>query len=226
MSSPASILVAGATGLVGSAGVLRLLADPAFSRVVVLTRRPIPGKLRAADTGARLEERLVDFDRLDESAGPFSVDQILCALGTTIKKAGTRERFRQVDLEYPLKLARLGLEHGCRRFLFVSALGADPRSYNFYLRVKGELEAAVLALPYPGITIVRPSLLLGERGEFRLGEEIAKRLSCLAPPKFKPVRADAVAAVLVDAAKKDRPGREIIESREIRDRARHLSVRS
>jgi uncharacterized protein YbjT (DUF2867 family) len=224
MSSPSSILVAGATGLVGSACVLRLLADPAFSRVVVITRRPIPEKLRAVDASAKLEERLLDFDHLDESADFFTVDRILCALGTTIKKAGTRERFRQVDFGYPLKLARLGLEHGCRRFLFVSALGADPRSHNFYLRVKGELEAAVQALPYPGVTIVRPSLLLGERDEFRLGEEIAKRLDFLAPPKFKPVRADAVAAILIDAAKKDRPGREIIESREIRDRAQLLSV--
>jgi uncharacterized protein YbjT (DUF2867 family) len=192
--------------------------------VVAITRRPLPDKLRAADTLGKLEERLVDFDSLDETSGLFSVDEILCALGTTIRQARTRERFHQVDFGYPLKLARLGLEHGCRRFLFVSALGANPRSYNFYLRVKGELEAAVLALPYPGVTIVRPSLLLGDRREPRLGEEIAKRLSFFAPTKFKPVLAEEVAAVLVEAAKQARPGREIIDSREIRDRARLLSV--
>jgi uncharacterized protein YbjT (DUF2867 family) len=222
MNQPASILVAGATGLVGGACIQRLLADPDFSRVVVLTRRPLPEKLRSADASHKLEERLVDFDKLDEAAGLFTVDHVLCALGTTIAKAKTPEKFKLVDYGYALRLAELGLQHGARRFLVVSALGASAYSLNFYLRVKGQMEQAVVQLPFRGITIMRPSLLLGDRKETRLGEELAKRFSFLAPPAFKPVQADAVAAVMIDAAKADTPGTEIIESREIRARARAI----
>jgi len=111
--------------------------------------------------------------------------------------------------------ARLALEGGARHFLLVSALGADPESRVFYSRVKGELERAVLALGYPGVTIVRPSLLLGDRQEFRLGEEIAKRFAWATPRTYRPVEARDVAATLVDAAREDRPGPRIIESAKI-----------
>jgi uncharacterized protein YbjT (DUF2867 family) len=121
-----------------------------------------------------------------------------------------------VDYHYPLTAARLGQEQGATHFLLVSSLGANARSQVFYSRVKGELESAVLALPYRSVTIVRPSLLLGPRAEHRWGEQIAKRLAFLVPAKYKPVYAHAVAAVLVRAAKEDAPGRRIIESREIR----------
>ena len=143
------------------------------------------------------------------------MDQILCALGTTIRQAGSRERFRLVDYQYPLETARLGLAGGATHYLLVSATGADPRSWVFYSRVKGEVESAILAMPYRSVTIVRPSLLLGRRAEYRLGEQIAKRLAFLAPRRYKPVHADAVAATLVSAAKDDVPGRRIIESKDI-----------
>jgi uncharacterized protein YbjT (DUF2867 family) len=206
-----SILVLGATGLVGS-HCLRLLAtDPAFDRVVVLTRRPLPpGSLVGT-----AESHVVDFDDLAAHAALFRVDQILCALGTTIRQAGSQDRFRVVDHQYPLEAARLGLAQGATHYLLVSALGANGRSRVFYNRVKGELESAVLALPYRSVTIARPSLLLGPRAEFRMGEQIAKRLAFLVPAKYKPVDAHAVAAALVRAAKADIPGRRIIESREI-----------
>jgi uncharacterized protein YbjT (DUF2867 family) len=207
-----SVLLLGATGLVGS-HCLRLLAtDPAFDRVVVPTRRPLPRELALR----RVEAHLVDFDNLATHASLFRVDQIICALGTTIKRAGTQEAFRVVDYDYPLTAARLGQEQGAKHFLVVSSLGADARSRVFYSRVKGELESAVLALSYRSVTIVRPSLLLGPRAEYRLGEQIAKRLAFLVPTKYKPVDAHAVASVLVRAAKADVPGRRIIESSEIR----------
>jgi uncharacterized protein YbjT (DUF2867 family) len=97
----------------------------------------------------------------------------------------------------------------------VSAVGANAGSRVFYSRIKGELEEAITALPYRSTTIIRPSLLLGDRAEFRLGEELARRLSFLAPPRYKPVAASTVAAALVGAAKRDQPGHRIIESREI-----------
>ncbi|MDQ3948997.1 MAG: oxidoreductase [Gemmatimonadota bacterium] len=189
-----------------------LATDPAFDRVVGLARRPLPRELAQGN----VESHVVDFDNLGAHASLFHVDQILCALGTTIRQAGTQEAFRVVDYHYPLTAARLGHERGATHFLLVSALGADARSRVFYSRVKGELEAAVLALPYRSVTIVRPSLLLGPRAEYRLGEQIAKRLAFLVPAKYKPVDAHAVAAALVRAAKQDAPGRRIIESREIR----------
>jgi uncharacterized protein YbjT (DUF2867 family) len=209
---PKSILLLGATGLVGSHCLRLLVADPAFGRVVVLTRREVPRELEQA----KVEAHVVDFDRLEAYAPLFEVEQVLCALGTTIRAAGSQNRFRLVDYDYPLAAARLALAQGATHFLLVSSLGADAGSRVFYSRVKGELESAVLALPFRSVTIVRPSLLLGPRAEFRLGEQIAKRLAFLALGKYKPVGAHAVAAVLVRAAREDAPGRRTIESGEIR----------
>jgi uncharacterized protein YbjT (DUF2867 family) len=165
---------------------------------------------------AKVEPHVVDFDRLAEQEELFAVDQILCALGTTIRAAGSQERFRLVDYEYPLAAARLGLHQGATHYLLVSALGANARSRVFYSRVKGQLEAAIAALPYRSVTIARPSLLLGPRAEHRLGEQIAKRFAFLVPNKYKPVDAHAVAAALVRAAKEDAPGWHVIESSEMR----------
>lgn len=207
-----SALLLGASGLVGS-HILRLLAsEPAFERIVVLTRRPLPRER----LHAKVVSHVVDFDNLAAHESLFGVDQIISALGTTIRQAGTQQVFRRVDYDYPLTAARLGLERGATHFLLVSSIGADARSRVFYSRVKGELEDAVVALSYRSVTIVRPSLLLGPRAEYRLGEQIAKRLAFLMPPKYKPVGAHVVAATLVRAAKEDLPGRRIIESREIR----------
>ena len=215
-STTSSTILAGATGLVGSACLRLLLADPVFGRITVLTRRPLPAALREPDTAGRLDERMVDFAELE--ALPDGVRWIVCALGTTIRKAGSRARFREVDYDYPLRLAELGLAQGARHFLLVSALGANSRSRFFYNRVKGELEQALLALPYRSITILRPSLLVGPRSEFRPAEALGQRLGFLFPASARPVAASAVAAALVSAAREDRPGQSIIPSAEIRAR--------
>jgi uncharacterized protein YbjT (DUF2867 family) len=177
-------------------------------------RRPITLEVPPAQR-AKLELQVIDFERLAQSAELLAVDQILCALGTTIRKAGSQPAFRTVDFTYPEQIARFGLERGARHFLLVSALGANARSGVFYNRVKGELEDAVRSLPYRAHTIIRPSLLLGERGEFRLGERIAARLAWLAPLKYKPVHARDVARSLVNAALTDSAGLQVIESERI-----------
>ncbi|HVL75889.1 MAG TPA: oxidoreductase [Noviherbaspirillum sp.] len=213
MAAPRTVLLAGASGLVGGACLRALLADPEVVRIVLPVRRPLA---LPAGAEARVEQHVVDFLRLDEYANLFEVDQILCALGTTIKAAGSQQAFREVDYAYPLEIARLGREGGAHHYLVVSAIGANPQSWFFYNRVKGEMERDLLALDYPSTTILRPSLLLGARGEFRFGEEVAKRFTFLTPGPYKPVHADQVAACMVQCARADLPGRRVISSAQIR----------
>lgn len=192
-----------------------LLADPHFETVATLTRRALPPEMIPPDQAHRLEQRVVDFDHLEHNSPAMRADSIICAIGTTIEQAGSRQRFREVDFGYPLTIARLGLEEGAKHFLLVSALGASSRSLIFYNRVKGELEDAVLALPYRSVSIVRPSLLVGNRAQPRRGEQVAQRLAFLVPARYKPIPARAVAAALVRMAREDQPGQRIIESREM-----------
>jgi len=206
-----SVALLGATGLVGRHCLDLLASDRSFERIVAIARRKF-----AEATAPRVEAQIVDVEHLDERPDLFRVDKVICALGTTIKAVGgSKAKFRQIDYEIPVTAANLGLKGGARHFLLVSALGANPHSRFFYSRVKGELEDALRTLPYRSVTIVRPSLLLGEREEFRLGEQIGKRLGWIVPGKYKPIHAREVAAALVRYAKEDRPGLHIIESDEI-----------
>jgi uncharacterized protein YbjT (DUF2867 family) len=204
-------LVAGATGLVGRE-CLRLLAnDDGVAEVRALVRRPLPHR-----PGPNVRECRSDFDRLYEHPDWFHVDWVFCALGTTMRKAGSRSAFRHVDFDYPLAIAKDALEHGASHFLLVSAAGANPRAPIFYYRVKGELEEAVRALGYPSLTIARPSLLLGERGERRFGEELAKLVASLLPSRWRPVHASQVASALVHAAHAPVTGTLILENEVLR----------
>ena len=180
-----SAIVVGATGLVGRECVQQLAAHPGFERVTALVRRALPPD--PAAPGVRTE--LVDFDRLQDRPEVFQASHVFCALGTTIKQAGSQARFRQVDFGYPLRVAELALAAGARHFLLVSSVDANPQSRSFYLRVKGDLEEAIKALGFRALTVARPSLLLGDRPEFRLGEEVAKRLSWAFPRRYRPVSA-------------------------------------
>lgn len=186
-------LIVGATGLVGSRLLTRLLDDPAYARVVALSRRPL------AIPHLKLEGGVADFRHLDEVSLP-AVDDVFCCLGTTIRKAGSREAFREVDCAWPLAIARKALDAGASQFLFVSAAGADPASRVFYSRVKGELEAAAAKLPYRGVVALRPSLLVGAREEFRAGERLAGALlvpvARWLPAAWRPIDAGDVATAM------------------------------
>jgi uncharacterized protein YbjT (DUF2867 family) len=210
-SAGRSVLLAGASGLVGAEVLDQLKADPTVARIVVIGRRPMPS------LDPRIEAHVVDFDTLSSHGDLFAVDQIICALGTTMKRAGSKEAFRRVDLEYPLAMARLGLAHGARHFLLVSALGADVDSRVFYNQVKGEVEDGLRPLAYRSVTIVRPSLLLGKRKEFRPFERLAMIVGEVVPGRYRPVRARDVAKALVTSARKDEPGLRIIESEQIKE---------
>lgn len=192
------------------------MSAPASGRRELFSRRPLSAKPDGAADRPKHETHILDFEQIERLGNALAVDQIVCALGTTIRKAGSRQAFRKVDFDYPLAIARIALAQGASHFLLVSALGANAGSRLFYNRVKGELEAAILALPFRSHTIVRPSLLLGKRAEFRLGEKIAEGLAFLTPETYKPVSAAAVAEALVASAREDRAGKRIIESAEIR----------
>ena len=214
-SVPATALVVGATGLVGRECVRQLAAQGTahgVARTIALVRRVPP----AGTFPPTVDVVALDFALLEQASAGLGATHVVCALGTTMKQAGSRDAFRTVDHDYVLAVARGALAGGARHFVLVSALGADPASRIFYNRVKGEVEQAVLTLGYRGVTILRPSLLLGARGEFRLGEAIAKRLAWLTPGEYKPVQARDVAAAAVRAVVEDRPGTRIIQSRELR----------
>lgn len=204
------ILLAGATGLVGSHVLAQLLAAPECSAVVAPTRRALDV------VHAKLDNPLVDFEQLPAQAPWWHADAVICALGTTMKQAGSREAFRRVDHAYPLAIARLARQHGANAFALNSALGADPRSRVFYNRVKGELERDLQALGYPSLALVRPGLIGGARAQPRAAERLAGALlhvlGPLLPRRYRINPAVRVAVALVDSALRPQPGCHVIGS--------------
>lgn len=216
-SPPRRVLLAGATGLVGRALLHQLLADPMVGEVRALTRRALSrsellGRGGHPPGDERLQVCEIDFERLDRHTELFEVDWVCCAMGTTIRKAGSRAAFRQVDFDYPFQMAQLARAHGARQLLLVSAMGADADSRVFYNRVKGELEDALSELDYESVCVAQPSLLAGERGEFRLAERLGLALGFLMPERFKPVQAAQVAAGLLAVARDERPGWHVLSN--------------
>ncbi|WP_420456955.1 NAD-dependent epimerase/dehydratase family protein [Rubrivirga sp.] len=214
-------LLLGASGLVGGHLLRHLAADGRWARVVTLGRRPL------ATAGPTHEDHVVDFDRLAEQAALFACDDLFCALGTTIKQAGSRAAFRRVDLELPFEAAQLAHSAGATQTLLVSALGADPDSRVFYNRTKGEAERAVASVGFEAVQIARPSLLAGDRAEVRWGERVALAvLSPLAPvlrgplAALRPTEADDVARALVAVAAARPAGTHVYPPEAIREWAR------
>ncbi|PZD96415.1 oxidoreductase [Paenibacillus sambharensis] len=209
-------VVAGASGLVGHELVKLLLDNKQYEQVTVLVRR------RLNLTHPKLVQRETDFDRLEQLDGQRELlagAVVYCTLGTTIKKAGSQEAFAKVDYEYPLALGRLAHQHGAANFLIVTAMGANPKSKVFYNRVKGKVERDLKALGLPSLYIFRPSLLLGKRSEFRLGERIGAAIAAGLPflwigglKKFKPIEAGVVALAMQQAADQGPGGEQVYES--------------
>lgn len=205
------ILHIGASGLVGGFVLSQLLADARVAQVVAPTRRALPTR------HPRLDNPVLDFERLPPAdASLWRVDAVICTLGTTMKQAGSRARFRRVDHDYPLQIARSALHGGAYAFALNSALGADPGARLFYSRVKGELEQDLRQLPYPSLTFVRPGLIGGQRGRARLGERVAAIVlgaaSPVLPRRWRINPAEQVAAALVDAAIQALPGRHVVDA--------------
>jgi uncharacterized protein YbjT (DUF2867 family) len=206
--TPQHVLLAGATGLTGEHLLDRLLNEPTISRVLAPSRRPLAKH-------PHLENPVGDpATFLPQLSG--RVDIAYCCLGTTIKQAGSEQAFRAVDLDMVVAFAKRAREMGARHLIVISALGADRRSSIFYNKVKGEMEHALRAQDWPQLTICRPSLLLGERTEPRLGEKVAGPLSRLIPGKFHGIEACQLARAMWRLALEEQDGVRIVESDELR----------
>lgn len=240
---PAAV-VAGASGLVGGHLLEELRrargadGEAAYREVVVLTRRPLglggSGTQATGATGSggegphhgpAVRELVVDFDALaDPEAHDLLVPlrealaaaHLYCALGTTIRKAGSREAFRRVDHDYPLALGRIAKASGATFFGLVSSVGADPGARSFYLRVKGEVEDGLRGLGLPSLALLRPSVIGGERRESRPLETVSKWVLSLVPGRYRTVHARSIAGAMVSLALDAAPGWRVVESEEIR----------
>lgn len=202
-------LVLGATGLVGKTLVEQLCRDPRYQTVTCLLRKPLSQDFFTAsamnNTTTKIQPIVVDFENLQDYQGYFGCDHIYVCLGTTIKKSGSKSAFRKVDFEYIHIAAQLARAQRATSFVWISSVGANAKSNNFYLRVKGELENAIINMSgLDNACAVRPSLLLGEREEMRPAEKFASILSPLLSPlligrfkKYKPVHAADVAAQMI-----------------------------
>ena len=168
MSVEKSCLVFGGTGLVGKKLILQLTSDTRYKKVIVANRtiQNYPN--------SKIEERIIDYNNLEDSSALFNVDDVFICLGTTIKKAGSKKAFEMVDLEYPKVISQLSKKFGVKTLVHISVLGANPKSSNFYVKTKGRAEEEISKLGPMNSYAVRPSMLFGNREEFRIGESIGK----------------------------------------------------
>lgn len=207
-------IVIGATGLVGSEVLDLLLEDGRYQKVKVFHRRSTGIK------HPKLEEHIVDFDKLDSWKHLLTGDELYSALGTTIKKAGSQEAQYTIDFTYQFETAKAAAENGVRKYSLVSSAGANYQSRMFYSRLKGELDEAVKDLPFEVITILRPSILDGDRNEDRPGEKFGLLLARLFTKipglkKYRPILGKKVAEGMVNSLHKCTPGYHVFELDEI-----------
>ncbi|OEJ99636.1 NAD(P)H-binding protein [Roseivirga misakiensis] len=198
-------IIAGASGLIGKSLTQMLLNSDDYGQVIALVRKPL------GIQHDQLQELTINFDELSTMENFPKADDVFCALGTTMKKAGSKEAFYKVDFTYPYELAQRALKEGANRFFLVSALGSNIDSRNFYSRVKGEIEHQISFLSYRTIYIFKPSLLRGSRSESRFGEKMAQLITRIIPfvgpwKKYRPIHGSKVADAIMKVAKQEDKG--------------------
>ncbi|MDZ7900834.1 MAG: NAD(P)H-binding protein [Arcicella sp.] len=207
-------IIIGATGLIGSTLVEQILENPAYSKVVLLLRKPLNV------SHSKLVQEVIDFDKPD--ASKIMGDDLFCAIGTTLAKAGSKDAQYKIDCTYPYEIGKIAKANGVKQYLLVSSLGADADSSNFYLRTKGDLEQKIKYLGFGNFVSFRPSFLLGDRQEFRLGEKIAVVFVKLLNPlmfgglkKYRGIEAFKVAKSMQKFANQELTGVRFVESDKI-----------
>lgn len=201
------VIVAGASGLVGSELLNLLLDNDKIDEVVALVRRPLPV------SNIKLVQILTSFDSLGEIKNDLKGDALYCCLGTTKNKTPDESDYRKVDHDYPVALAKLASENKVSQFHLISALGADPNSGIFYNKLKGETERDIKEIPFRAIYIYQPSLLTGDRKEKRQVEKLAITLMKIINPllagslkKYKSIQAITVAKAMINQTFKNEEG--------------------
>lgn len=205
-------LILGATGVVGGELVRLLCRNENYEKIVVWARRELNF------SHEKLETKIVNFDEIANLSSE-NFDEIFCALGTTIKRAQSRENFAKVDLTYPLEAAKWGKNSGIKRFILISAPGADANSRAFYLQIKGRAQEQIEKLGFESLQIVHPPLICGKREHFRLGESLAILLFRLIPKSlfktYRPMSGAQIAEAMILRAQSPNLGVEIYEPREV-----------
>ena len=211
-------LIIGSTGLIGSELLNLLLDSNDYLKVITFVKR---------DTGIKhpkLTQHIIDFNKPETYKELIVGDDFFCTIGTTIKKAGSKEAFRKVDFGYPKQFASFALQNKVKQFLIISSLGANAKSGNFYLKTKGEFQDFLKDCDFESVAVLQPSLLLGNRSEFRLGEKVGaffmKTLSFLFVgnlKKYKPIESETVAKALLKIAQTNNIGFKIYESDSIEE---------
>ncbi|CAM4154006.1 NAD(P)H-binding protein [Flavobacterium weaverense] len=206
-------LVIGSTGLIGSHLLNILLESKEYSKVIAFTKRDLGIK------NSKLVQHIIYFDQPETYSQLIVGDDFFCTIGTTIKKAGSQKEFRKVDFEYPKQFASFALQNNVTQFLIISSLGANAGSSNFYLKTKGEIQEYLKATDFETVAVLQPSLLLGDRTEFRLAEKVGgffmKVLSFVFfgnLKKYKPIEGKTVAKALFTIAQRSNVGFKIYES--------------
>lgn len=201
-------LVLGASGLIGRQLTEQLLNNNNYHAVQILVRRPLDLE------HPKLQQQIYDYNAPE--ANVLQANHVYCCLGTTIKTAGSAEAFRKVDYDYVVQTTALAQQKGATHLAVVSSMGADAHSKLLYSQVKGEMEAALQAQNWQSLYILRPSLLMGNRQEFRLGERIgqvlAKGLSFLIPARYKGIESKQVAKAMQHYLTNAQKGTHLIES--------------
>ncbi len=202
MSKTACIF--GSTGLIGTYLKEQFLNDERYSKVIVFVRSEL------MLTHSKLVEIVGNYEQLDTYSEQLRADEYFCCLGTTMKKAKTKEAFEYVDYLLPLKIANLAKKNNVKKYCVVSSIGASSKSNNFYLRTKGRMEEAILSVGLEYSHFFRPSLLLGERNEKRFGESMAKVFSKLfgffmmgGLKKYRAIHGKTVAKAMIIVANRD-----------------------
>jgi uncharacterized protein YbjT (DUF2867 family) len=204
MNKKATII--GATGLIGNELLELLISDTFFSPITIISRRPINCN------HPKVTIKVIQFD--DNNAFENALQDshsVFCCVGTTQKKVkGNKDNYRKVDFDIPVRAAFFAEKQKCKHFSFISSIGANSLSSNFYLHLKGETENSVTKYSIPSIAIYRPSMLLGKRKELRPAEEIAKFISCIfsivIPTSYKPIHAKTIAKAMINNAKLSKQG--------------------